>query len=73
MGFIFKDKREVNIRYKTAYISDENQYIQIYEYYDGAKCNKYFTINYPEGSSRDITFIAYFVGNDLYIVILKMI
>ena len=32
MGFIFKDKREVNIRYKTAYISDENQYIQIYEY-----------------------------------------
>ena len=72
MGFIFKDKREVNIRYKTAYISDENQYIQIYEYYDvEQKCNKYFTIIYPEGSSRDITFITYFVGNDLYIVNIK--
>lgn len=72
MGFIFKDKSEVNIRYKTAYISDKNQYIQIYEYYDvEQKCNKYFTINYPEGSSRDITFIAYFVGNDLYIVNIK--
>ena len=72
MGFIFKDKSEVNIRYKTAYISDKNQYIQIYEYYDvEQKCNKYFTINYPEGSSRDITFIACFVGNDLYIVNIK--
>lgn len=72
MGFIFKDKSEANITYKTSYISDENQYVQIYEYYDvEQKCNKYFTIIYPEGSSRDITFITYFVGNDLYIVNIK--
>ena len=72
MSFIFKDKSEVNITYKTTFISDENKYIQIYEYYDETqRCNKYFTVTYPEGSSRDITFIAYFVGNDLYIVNIK--
>lgn len=72
MVFIFKDKSEVKIAYKTTFVSDKNEYIKIYEYYDGGqKCNKYFELTYPENTVADVTFIGYFIKNDFYIVNIK--
>jgi len=72
MVFIFKDKSEVNITYKTTFISDANEYIKIYEYYDvEQKCNKYFELTIAENTLDEPTFIGYFIHNDFYIVNIK--